>query len=574
MDNKKANIRTVVSWLNNEEADGGFWLPNIQRPFVWSEEQICRLFDSILRQYPISTLLIWKTKSGIKRRKFIDNWKPDIKLSDPFLFVPANPRPKHLVLDGQQRLQSLFIGLKGSYEGRELYFHVLSGKQSEKDKDDVKYRFAFLPLAKASFPWVRFKDLVKSNALPHKQIEELKTLAGRSLQEDEQDTLGTNVAVVARAFKQTDAIAYQELDSIEDESLYAEDDVVEVFIRANSGGTKLGKSDLLFSLLAASWEDADTKMDELLESLNKNQFAFDRDFVLKTCLILLGHGARYEVSKFRKEGVREEIESRWGEISRAMQDVIDFVRGKTFIHCDRALPSHAVLMPLIYLRFHRPKVWSGAQDRDVYIVRTLLAGTFSGNSDAMLDALVSHMKEAEAFRLEEVFEVIRSKGRSLELTEERFWAMGYGSSTIHLLLNLWYPRFSYDPAYENNLPQVDHVFAESILKSLPEADEETGRRNRLKYPAEKRNQLANCMLLTCKENGAGGKSGKTLEEWFADKPESDLDLHLIPKDRALWSLDRFDDFIEERKKLIRKKFEGLLVAPREAVRQEAIESRS
>ena len=45
----------------------GFWLPNIQRPLVWREEQICRLFDSILREYPISTLLVWKTTEPLAK---------------------------------------------------------------------------------------------------------------------------------------------------------------------------------------------------------------------------------------------------------------------------------------------------------------------------------------------------------------------------------------------------------------------------------------------------------------------------------------------------------------------------
>jgi uncharacterized protein with ParB-like and HNH nuclease domain len=85
--NKKLSIRKIVSYLSDEEAeDGGFWLPNIQRPFVWNEEQIARLFDFIMREYPISTLLVWKTKEEVKHRKFIDNYKRDIKLTD--FFVP------------------------------------------------------------------------------------------------------------------------------------------------------------------------------------------------------------------------------------------------------------------------------------------------------------------------------------------------------------------------------------------------------------------------------------------------------------------------------------------------------
>ena len=90
MKNLKQTIRKIVGYLNNSDEDGGFWLPNIQRPFVWDEDQICRLFDSILREYPISTLLIWKTDSRIRRRKFIDNWAVNLKIS-PY-FVPEDTK--------------------------------------------------------------------------------------------------------------------------------------------------------------------------------------------------------------------------------------------------------------------------------------------------------------------------------------------------------------------------------------------------------------------------------------------------------------------------------------------------
>jgi uncharacterized protein with ParB-like and HNH nuclease domain len=156
---QKQTIHKIVGFLNNPEEEGGLWLPNIQRPFVWTEEQICRLFDPILREYPLSTLLVWRTTSGIKRRKFIDNWKDSLRLSD--FGVPSDTKKKGLVLDGQQRLQSLFIGLKGRFEGKELYFDLLSGDLAA--PDDIKYRFRFLAKAQAVFPWVRLKDLVFTN---------------------------------------------------------------------------------------------------------------------------------------------------------------------------------------------------------------------------------------------------------------------------------------------------------------------------------------------------------------------------------------------------------------------------
>ncbi len=557
MRNQKQTIRKIVSFLNNPDEEGGFWLPNIQRPFVWSEDQICRLFDSILREYPISTLLVWKTTSGIRHRKFIDNWKPTLRLSD--FYVPEDSKKKCLVLDGQQRLQSFYIGLCGSYEGRELSFDILSGQVSA--PDDIKYRFEFREDSKVAFPWVKFKDLIFTTRKKHEIIRDLESRAGRTLSREERDKLEEHLDLVDRTFKMDEAVSYQELDSIDNPQLYGEDDVVEVFIRANSGGTRLGKSDLLFSLLSANWEFADATMEDLLESLNAYGFGFSRDFVLKTCLCVLGQGARYEVEKFRKEGVREEIQEKWNDVSRALRDVLDFVRGKTYIQCDKALPSYLVLIPLVYLRYHFPEAWDDAHGRDTYLLRCSLAGAFGGNSDNLLDALNKKIKEMGKFDLGEVFNVIRSQGRSLELTEERLWQMGYGSDTIHLLFNLWYRDFNYTPAYANNLPQVDHIFPQSRLRQVKTVNPRTGRRDLQKYPESIRNQLANCMLLSREENGAGGKGDTPPEDWFAGKSEAYLAMHLIPAEPTLWKLERFEDFVEERKRLLRGKFASLLVTP-------------
>lgn len=554
MKNQKQTIRKIVGFLNNNEEDGGFWLPNIQRPFVWSEDQICRLFDSILREYPISTLLVWKSTSNIRRRKFIDNWKDSLRLSD--FYVPEDDKKKNLVLDGQQRLQSLFIGLCGSYEGRELHFDILSGEVAS--PDDIKYKFGFLDASTAQFPWVKFKELIFTTRKKRELIEQIEQKSGLGLKPEEKNKIDDHLDLIDRAFKMDEVITYQELDSIDNPSLYSEEDVVEVFIRANSGGTKLGKSDLLFSLLSASWEVADQKMEDLLGDLNRHGFAFDRDFVLKTCLLLLEQGARYEVSKFRKLGVREDIEAKWDVISNAIRDVVDFVRSKTYIQCDKALPSYLVLMPLIYARYHFPSEWKKTKDVDLYLLRSLLAGAFSGQSDNLLDGVVKKLRDLKKFDVNEVFSVIRSQGRYLELTEDKFWQMGYGSKTIHLLFNLWYPSFKHVPSYDNNLPQIDHIFPRSRLQQIKVVNPETGRQV-MKYHDDARNQLANCMLLTREENGAGGKGDIPPDEWFDDKTPEYLDLHLIPKDTDLWDMDRYEDFIEARKVLIKKKFQNLLL---------------
>lgn len=544
----------MIGALNDPEQDGGFWLPNIQRPFVWGEDQICKLFDSILREYPISTLLVWKTTSQIRRRRFIDNWKDSLRLRD--FYVLEDDKRKNLVLDGQQRLQSLYIGLKGSFEGKELFLDILSGDLAA--PDDIKYRFSFMSPSQAQFPWINFKKLVYSNAKMREIEDEMASLSGRSLEKIELDKIRDHIELARRTFTSEEAVTYQELDSIDNPKLYREDDVVEIFIRANSGGTKLEKSDLLFSLLSANWELADQELELLLEKINAHGFGFDRDFILKTCLVLLGEGARYEVSKFRKPGIREKIEEKWESISEAIKDVLDWVRSKTFIQCDKALPSYLVLIPLIYVRYHYPEKWKAAKGIDNYLLTCLLAGAFSGQSDNLLDAIVGRFSKLENFDSEEAFHIARDQGRSLEITESKLWQMGYGSKTIHLLLNIWYRDFNHTPAYDDNLPQVDHIFPQSLLKQQKVTSPDTGRLV-MKYREDSRNQLANCMLLSREENGGGGKSDIPPADWFAEKDADYLQKHLIPTDKNLWQLSRYEDFIVARKALLLERFRELKI---------------
>lgn len=551
-------IRKVVGHLNDHSHEGGIWLPNIQRNFVWSEDQITRLYDSILREYPISTLLIWKTKSDTSRRRFIDHYR---RAHDHGDFVPSDQAPKLLVLDGQQRLQSLCIGLKGSLEGRELYFDLLSGADAL--PDDTKYRFAFYDPATALTGYIKFKDLVFSDETQSEARDRLVQMmgeAGRTLQPSEVRQLESNVERTFHAFRDREMIFYQLLDSIDRPRLYQDDDVVEIFIRANSGGTKLGKSELLYSLLKASWEEARQKLDDLITELNRTGFAYTQHFVLKTCLTLLDKGARYEeVAKFRVPGVRESIEERWDKIKVAIGEVADFVRGSTFISTDKALPSYLALIPLIYAHYHFPEKSKQAKERDLYLIRTSLCGSFGGSPDSLIDAAVKQLRQDQGFDCQKQFDAVMDQNRSLHITQDRSFGMGYGSANIHLLLNWWYRDFNYTPVYKGGLPQVDHIFPDSKLRSIKKLNPETGCMSLQKYRAPERNQLANCMLLTRDENGSGQKTDQPPNQWFADKDDAYLERHLIPLDRTLLKMERFDDFVEARKLLLLKKFQPLLV---------------
>ena len=297
-------------------------------------------------------------------------------------------------------------------------------------------------------------------------------------------------------------------------------------------------------------------MNSLLKKLNRYGYKFTRDFMLKVCLTLLDMKAQYEVKKFREPGVRENIQKNWPKISDAVRSVLDFVRKNTFVRSDKALHSYLGLIPLIYFRFKYPENWENSQDIEKYLLRILLSRAFSGTPDQLINECVDNINEHQQFNVNGIFEIIRSQNRSLELTEDSIWNIGYGSGTIHLIFSLWYKGFEYQPVSDENLPQIDHIFPQSMLMKVKYVDS-ISKRKKQRYDKPTRNQLANCMLLSREENGAGGKGNIPPNEWFSDKSEEYLDLHLIPKDPNLWEIERFDDFIEERKNLIRRKFPEL-----------------
>lgn len=547
MKNQTITIRKIVKQLNEEDVtDGGFWLPNIQRNFVWKEEQIEKLFDSLMRDYPIGTLLVWKTKSNIKHRKFIDVYKNDTNFID--LYQPENNNRKLLVLDGQQRLQSLFIGLCGSYNEKELYFDILSG--SSRAPEDVKYIFKFKKNVLGE-TWIKLKDMVFNPRDIYCTQKNILDSLEDEITEKDKEKIGKNVSTVFQVFKTEERIVYQEFDSVDQPELYSDDDVVEIFIRANSGGTLLGKSDLLFSLLTSAWKEAEEKMSNLLEDLNKDGYAFTRDFVLKTCLTLLDTGASYKIEKFRKPEIKNRMMSEWNNIENSIRSVKDFLYGYTYLRSKKSLKSYLTLIPIIYFHYHNKGKLRDVRNLDRYILKTLLAGSFGGSPDGLIDNCINEIKGSNKFVNKKMFNVIRSSGRSLEISKEDLLNQSYSKrNDLHLLFNMWYKNVNYNPSYSGNQLSIDHIFPVSVLrKTKLENDTRI-----MKYKQKDRDQIANLMLLTKEENGAGGKGDTEPSEWFNGKSEKYLKQHLIPNNPKLWKLDNFDQFLEERQKLIISKF--------------------
>jgi hypothetical protein len=158
MSYKPRTLFRLIDDINKE-----LFLPHIQRPLVWEEDQMIRLFDSLMRNYPIQTLLFWRTKDEIKARKFMEQINWDADLSDFYdQIVSKEGIEKVFVLDGQQRLQTLyaiFYGAISELENKraEAYFDTTSGIAPDEHGLMYKLRFSSEP---HMLPWYRVADLI------------------------------------------------------------------------------------------------------------------------------------------------------------------------------------------------------------------------------------------------------------------------------------------------------------------------------------------------------------------------------------------------------------------------------
>jgi len=555
------SIKAIVQEINNDEADGGgLWLPNIQRQFVWNTDQIARLFDSVMRQYPLSSMLFWKTREAIKHRKFIQNFNGGkVDLKDHYHH--GKTKPKWLVLDGQQRLQSFYLALKGSIDGQILHFDLLSGEPAS--KEELRYRFEFKDISNTGWPWMAMCDIIYTKKLPEQLLSLRLKEEELELSSEERERATINLSRARMEFSNEGALLYHVIDSSDDEGDLTFDDVVEVFIRANSGGTRLSKSDLMFTLLSTEWSEADVIFEDFLEQINDNaRFNFSRDFLIKLSTTVLGYGAKYDVDKLRDDEVRRRISEYWPEIAKALLFVKGEIVSKTYIRTGKALTSYNALIPLVYLQYHFPKKLEKSQALKQYLVPALLNGVFSGQPDGIIDKLVKLIDEQQGFDVKKIRAAIVSSNRSLHLTEERLfdWC-GYGSGHIHLLFNMWYGGEYKSSGFQHE-PQIDHIFARSILKAQKELNEETGRQIRT-YENWEIDQLANCMLLPAHQNGPGDKGAQPLDQWLRNQSSDFLELHCIPSSpKTLWKIENYRRFIEKRKQLIQDRIAeiGLLEA--------------
>lgn len=241
------SIRKLVSYLNNPIEQGGFWLPNVQKSFVWSERKIEKFLDSIMREYPIGHFLVLRTENPIRYRRFVSTYSE--KLNIISASEPINEYKKVLVLDGQQRMQSLYMSICGSYEGKEMYFNLLSGQ--EVNEDNIKYEFKFMSSEEVPWHFIKLKDIVNSKqrrgVTKRTLIAQIKN-GSENFSDEVRDIIDDNLDQAINRFVSKEIISYDVLDNVDKSNYYDYHDILEIITRANARGTILEKEDLINSL--------------------------------------------------------------------------------------------------------------------------------------------------------------------------------------------------------------------------------------------------------------------------------------------------------------------------------------
>lgn len=558
-------IRKAVQMMDERR----LLLPHIQRPFVWKQDrthnQVKKFFDSVLRGYPFSTFLFWITRDDIQVRRFVDDYRDGMNIKDTYLRSSEyEDREKTLVLDGQQRLQTLYMAMKGSYNGRELYFNILSGRGVFQDgKDELRYDFEYLTRDEArewngdGAYWVPLKEIVMSDenavAIQRKLLNRMR--AEREVDTEVEEQVLENVSQVKNIFNELPLIYYYPIDSTTGK-FTDYNEVLEIFIRTNSGGTILSKSDLMFSLIKLNWGAAEEEFEDLINTLNKNgAFYFDKDFILKTALVVLEKGARYQVEKFKGlEGEKNlaAVRDNWQRILKSFRFLADFLPYAR-ITSDDLLPSYNALIPIIYFAYvHncRPNSARVKHNMQVWLYKTLLNANFSGQSDTIIDGCVNAIRNHSSidyFPYGELEAYIKSRGRTADVGFDII------DGNAYIVLNLVYlfnnEILNFQPQLNGNVPEIDHIFPRSKMLSAP-----------YKYPYRLVNNIGNYMFLESSLNKS--KTNALPEEYFPqvvrDRPDF-YERYLIPKDRRLHKPDNFEEFVDARRDMIFETIKKVLV---------------
>ncbi len=552
-------VSDIIRQVNRD-----IYLPAIQREFVWKADRIERLFDSIMADFPIGSFLFWRLDQGNK-----DDWPVYEFVQDFDEESPHNPlanmagitKDITLVLDGQQRITSLFIGLGGSYrffyyrwQKTQLYLNLLKVPVPNEDNpEELTYGFAFREDSKQRGDVPQLWYLV-GKILEYEDAEDAK-LAMKpqlpALTEDQRENANKLIGRLHNRIHTTLVGNYYQ------EKSQDYDKVLQVFVRANSAGLPLEYSDLLLATATAKWEtlDARSEIHKFTESLNKigNGYSFGKDFVLKACLYLSESlPIQYKVKNFTRKNLRT-IEGNWEQIKESLSVTVRLI--SCFGFSSKNVVAPLALLPIAFYLMKRGNSSfdksSKAEDAEVQIairkwfILSTLKNAFGGSSDTTLTRLRELLLTCgptTPFPADVLYASLEIEPRLNDTEIARVLEYGYQCRYTYLVLSLLYP----DRDWKDKVFHEDHIFAESEfqVRAMKKRGYDDAK---VQSYLSKCNLISNLELLTDTENLS--KNATPFDKWIQTRVATSRKRHLIPQ-LPTYEFDSFEEHFTARRDLI------------------------
>lgn len=393
-------LATALNYLS-----GRYVLPSFQRDYVWKMEQIEELFNSIYRGYPLGAMLLWRINSSGNSPLLNESFYQ-------FLFHYHEEKSNHaqnkisllpnvdywVVLDGQQRLTSLNIGLLGSYSKRARY--------QRKDNPDYPEYKLYMLISKDvenPFKFLKVSDIpTVSDCFPDKTTGEKWLLVKRIFMADKARDL-TRLFHLSTEEEDRVTDFKESLDNLKIEfsemTGFDYNEATNVFVKVNSGGTILAMSDILNSIIVSTWktENAREAFKDLVEKVANMGFSINTNYIVKSILFLHHTDVRFQIQGFTDFVV--DIEKKWSDIKTAIIETFSLLKSYGLNHS--TLGGYNVTMPVLYYIYHRhiqnpATAASFAKDKQEikkWLLSAILKKVFGGSSDSTLRTVRSVFTE-------------------------------------------------------------------------------------------------------------------------------------------------------------------------------------
>lgn len=616
MSYQKTSIREIIKDIEGSKV----YLPALQRKFVWDKHRIQLLFDSLMRNFPIGTFLFWKlnrekanTYVFYEFLKEYDSRSPfNRKKTGSFLHEDVIG-----VLDGQQRLSSLYIGLQGTHTEKapykrqhtadafpktQLYLNLLSLPYyiDENNKiltnEEQNFEFVFLKESD-SIHWNRRKVWVENELGEIVEKEDhmywfkvgdvlswsddpefdiiMDEFQEKAVTDEQKKALKTKRRLVRKSLEtlrermKEQLINYFEVDK---EDL---EDILKIFVRVNSGGLQLNKTDLLFSTIVASWSEGREQIEDLLKEINKkgDGFNFTNEYLMRCCLVVTDLPVQFKVQTFGSDGV-ERIKQAWEGIKSAVAKMVELLTEFGF-NAYTLTSQNATFIIVYYILKGGLINQETKKEIKKYLIHSLLTGVYGTSQDQFITTLRNAFREEikdevgkKVFRLkhnpfsfEELLKLDLPSRKSFYISEQeldKFLEYKKGSGAF-LVLSLLYPDLRYkDVSFHQDHIHPFSQFNYNVLTKLgiPYAEHQ--------YWYNYRDMVPNLQLLEGRQNES--KNATPFAEWLGKKTPSEqlhfTQANFIPSENGFEFRFFIEDF-EERRNLLKNKLWEVLAISKE-----------